>query len=57
MEKQNKEKKLVTQKELAGMLGICALTVRKWKECPVVKISAKRHRYDPEAVMTWLKNS
>lgn len=47
---------LLTQKKLAAELGVCVMTVRRWKECPRVAITKSRHRYDLAAVRAWLES-
>lgn len=48
-------KKLMTQRGIAAALGVCVATVRRWKGCPRVAISARRYRYDADAVRAWLE--
>lgn len=50
------ETTLLTQRKLAHALGVCVVTVRRWKECPRVAISKGRHRYDLAAVRAWLES-
>lgn len=50
-----KEKELITQRELAHTLGVCAATIRRWEDCPRVAISKGRHRFNLAAVRAWLE--
>lgn len=55
---------LYTQKEIAAMMGVSLVTVRRWQKlgCPVVRIGAKlgnqgcRTRLDAEKVKAWLES-
>lgn len=46
---------LLTQRKTAQALGVCVTTVRRWKDCPRVRISPGRYRYDLAAVRAWLE--
>lgn len=55
---------LYTQKEIASMMGVSLVTVRRWQKlgCPVVRIGIKigshgcRTRLDAEKVKAWLES-
>lgn len=54
---------LYTQKEIAAMMGVSLVTVRRWQKlgCPVVRVGIKteshgcRTRLDVDDVKAWLK--